>query len=213
MIGKEHLAVELVFYNDLASLKRGVPTYAPHVNQILAIDGRHTTDHKWNSLSDDGSREYLNSFDNVKLIDRPDYEVAKRKLAKEICPTNHLLIIDSDEYVEGDWEEFYKSYSRILEFDIGRIDLYALKLQRLDDPSMFNFHPVIFHKPNQFTYYRDKHNIPIKKVYEKVDGIFAPTYFHFFVTGITLMHDHKLRTPQRLAVRQDNLDWQFKHQK
>src|SRR5215218_2026421 len=110
-INPDDITVELVFYNDLYSLRRCIPSLINHVGNVLAIDGRHTTFKKYGLLSDDGSREYLNEFDNIKLVDCPDYEVTKRKLAKQLAPTDHLLIIDSDEFVVGDWDEFYKSYT------------------------------------------------------------------------------------------------------
>lgn len=191
---------------------RGVPTYADHVHEILAIDGRHTTNRKWNKLSDDGSREYLQKFDNVRLVDCSDYEVTKRKLAKEICTTEHLLIIDSDEYVEGNWPKFYNHYELLLERDVRHLDLFALRLQRFDHPIYFDSHPVLFHNPSQFTYYRDKHNIPIKKIHASREGIFAPEFFLPVVEGIYLCHNHKLRSPERMAVREDNLNWQFSTQ-
>lgn len=211
--GKIKLTVELVFYNDLFSLKRCIPSFINEVDNVLAIDGRHTTYKRYDLLSDDGSREYLQSFNKIKLIDCPDYEVVKRKLAKTLSPTDFLLIIDSDEYVVGDWDEFYKSFYVTILKDTQQTDLYCLPLERFNAIEVYDWHPVLFHIPAQFTYYQNKHNIPIKKRQAEQTGIFAPTICPYNVKGIKLRHDHRLRSPERMLVREDNLSWQQENNK
>lgn len=207
------ICVELIFYNDLESLKRCIPSIYEYIHCILAIDGRHTTYKKYNLLSDDGSREYLKSFDKIKLIDYPDYEVEKRNLAKQLCDTSTLLIIDSDEYVIGDWEEFYTDYLRIRKMDKKNINLYKVCMQRIDDSNMYTYHPLVFYKPQEFIYYNDCHNIPIKISESNLPNIYAPKSFNTPIKGITVMHDHGLRNEQRMKVREDNRKWQFENQK
>jgi len=99
------IAIGLIFFNDVKSLKRCIPTLQP--DKIYAVDGRFKNFNTPNPLSTDGSREYLKTFKNVKLIDAPDLEeVDKRNIYLKKCEEEFLLRIDSDEWVEGDWSLF-----------------------------------------------------------------------------------------------------------
>lgn len=200
---KSGLSVELLFFNCLKNLQRSLPTYIDHVQEVIAVDGKHKMgENGFNLLSTDGSREYLKSFDKVKLIDRPnDYEVEKRKLVKNLCTTTDLIIIDSDEYIEGDWEKFFLSYERIKTLDVQHKDLYKLKLQRSDLPDSYVDFPFVYYNPQEFTYYQNKHAIPIKKSRANEIGVFAPDSFYIPISGIRVMHDHKLSTPENWIVR------------
>ena len=162
---ENNLTVELLFFNCLDNLKRSLPTYIDYVKEVIAIDGKHKMGEEgFDLLSTDGSREYLKSFNNVKLINKPnDFEVEKRKLVKNLCNTSDLIIIDSDEYIEGDWEKFFISYEKVKSLDINHKNLYKLKLQRNDFPDAYVNFPFVYHNPQEFTYYKNKHAIPIKK--------------------------------------------------
>jgi len=99
------IAAGMIFYDDLSSLKRLMPTL--HVDVIYAIDGRFHGFESPNPLSTDGSREYLKSFKNVILVDAPDLpEVEKRNIYLRLCKEEFLLVVDSDVWFEGDWTEF-----------------------------------------------------------------------------------------------------------
>jgi len=99
------IGVGLIFFNDVKSLKKCIPTL--NVDQIYAIDGRFKNFNSPTPLSNDGSREYLEGFPNVKLIDAPDLEqVDKRNIYLKECKEDFLIVIDSDEWVEGDWTLF-----------------------------------------------------------------------------------------------------------
>ena len=101
------IGVGLIFYNDVESLKKCIPSLK--VDKIYAIDGRFKNFDSPQPLSDDGSRQYLKSFKNVKLIDAPDLEqVDKRNIYLKECQEEFLIVIDSDEWVEGDWSLFRK---------------------------------------------------------------------------------------------------------
>lgn len=200
---KNTFSVELLFFNCLRNLQRSTPTYIDYVDEVIAVDGKHKMGEKgFNLLSTDGSREYLQSFDKVKIIDRPnDYEVDKRKLVKNLCKTDNLIIIDSDEYVEGDWEKFLLSYERIKSYDFNQKNLYKLKLQRDDSPEAYVDFPLVYYHPWEFTYYKNKHAIPIKKAQENEPGIFAPDSFHITVSGIKVMHNRDLCTDENWIIR------------
>lgn len=203
-------AVELLFFDDLKSLERSIPSYIEFVDHIIAIDGRHTTYQEFKVLSSDGSREYLKSFDKVTLIDMFDYEVNKRKKAKQMCKdlkAENLLIIDSDEYMTGDWNEFISNYDKMKLEDKNHINLYKVELQRYDYLLGYFAVPILFRYPWEFTYYKDKHAIPIKIKDKDSPNIYAPKSFDRPVYGIKIMHDHTLRTKKRMDIRTKNDEW------
>jgi hypothetical protein len=200
---KNTFSVELLFFNCLRNLQRSLPTYIDYVDEVIAVDGKHKMGEQgFNLLSTDGSREYLQSFDKVRIIDMPnDYEVDKRKMVKNLCNTLNLIIIDSDSYVEGDWEEFHLDYERKKSYDWKHKNLYKLKLQRDDSPDAFVDFPLVYYNPWEFTYYQNKHAIPIKKTDANKPGIFAPDSFDTTIKGIKIMHDRKLCTDENWIIR------------
>ena len=101
------IGVSIIFYNDLRSLKRCISSLK--ADTIYAIDGRFKDFNSPNPLSTDGSREFLQSVDNVVLIDAPDLsEVNKRDIPLKACKEDFLFIVDSDHWIKGDWNEFRK---------------------------------------------------------------------------------------------------------
>lgn len=104
-----------IFYNDCKSLERCLASLHDKVDVMCCVDGRfkHFKDNNSSSLSNDGSREVVESYDNAILIDVPDsYEIQKRTAYIDYCVrinAEYLLIIDSDEYVyepESNWNKF-----------------------------------------------------------------------------------------------------------
>jgi hypothetical protein len=86
-------------WNDLAALKQTIPTWLPYVSHIIAVDGAYAeTGH---ALSTDGTREYLQSFKNVTLIDAPGLsQCEKRTRYFQAGQLNDLMfVIDADESV------------------------------------------------------------------------------------------------------------------
>ena len=89
------IGIGLIFYDDLESLKRCIPTI--HADTIYAIDGRFKNFNSPNPLSTDGSREFLQSFANVKLTDVPDLEqVEKRNFYLKECKEDFLVLLLND---------------------------------------------------------------------------------------------------------------------
>ena len=102
------IGIGLIFYDDLESLKRCMPTV--EADTIYAIDGRFKGYDTPNALSTDGSREYLQTFDNVVLIDAPDLpQFEKRNTYLKACKEDFLFVVDSDHLMEGDWKLFRKN--------------------------------------------------------------------------------------------------------
>lgn len=101
------IGVGLIFYDDRKSLERCIPTI--DADTIYAIDGRFKNFNSPNPLSTDGSREYLQRFENVILMDAPDLlEVQKRNVYLKACKEEFLFVVDSDHWMEGNWNSFRK---------------------------------------------------------------------------------------------------------
>lgn len=109
-------------YNDCKSLERCLSSLHDKVDVMVAVDGRfkHFKDDNTGFLSNDGSRELVESYDNAVLIDVPNsYEIQKRTAYLDYCRKvrpEFLLICDSDEYVyepETDWDLFNKKTDKI----------------------------------------------------------------------------------------------------
>lgn len=112
------IAVGLIFFDDVNGLKRCIPTLK--VDKIYAVDGRFKNFKGKEPLSTDGSREYLQTFKHIQLIDAPDLEeVDKRNVYLRACKEDFLLRIDSDEWLEGDWSEFRKEISNKVKEENG----------------------------------------------------------------------------------------------
>lgn len=142
------IAVGLIFFNDVESLKRCIPTLK--VDTIYAVDGRFKNFDAKNSLSTDGSREYLKTFKNVKIIDAPDLkEVDKRNIYLDECNEEFLLRIDSDEWVEGDWSLFRKELEANVKEENGPgYCLWMNDLERNDQHWQY----VGYHNPKRIRY-------------------------------------------------------------
>lgn len=111
------IGIGLSFYQCVDELKRLLPTIQG-VDVIYAIDGRHDVYNAENDLSDDGSREYVKSFDNVKLFDMGGVkQVTKRckyciEAGKDDC--DFILVMDSDMWCMGSWTMFRKHLDRMV---------------------------------------------------------------------------------------------------
>lgn len=103
------IAAGIVFFQDSAGLKRTLDSLKDF-DSVIAIDGAFTAYNSIERLSTDGSRELCKKYPNVHLIDMPDcLQVDKRARYMEYAAeigADHLLIIDSDEWIEGDISRF-----------------------------------------------------------------------------------------------------------
>ena len=142
------IGIGLIFYDDLESLKRCIPTI--HADTIYAIDGRYKDFNSPNPLSADGSREFLQSFENVKLIDAPDLQqVEKRNIYLKECKEDFLFVVDSDHWMEGNWDSFRKELDE--KVNDGNGCGYWFWINDLDRKSNI-FQCLGFFHPNQIQY-------------------------------------------------------------
>lgn len=196
---KIKIGVGLCFYKDLASLKRGLPTYAPFVDHVFAIDGRFSY-FSGDDYSEPETIDYLNSFDNLIYERFIGMEHDKRQryvdlAAKHGC--NFLLIIDSDEYVlQADWDLFKENAVEISKAYPGDNFLGVLVRYTPEGfiPEEFSNYPKLWARPEECEYYK-AHCIFKNKNYGGVvrSSSNCPT-----VGGIRLDWNDKLRTTEYL---------------
>lgn len=142
------VAVGLIFYDDLESLKRCLPTL--DADTIYAIDGRFKGFNSPNLLSTDGSRKFLQSFENVNLIDAPDLEeIDKRNIYLKECKEDFLFVVDSDHWIEGDWNSFREELDKKVNDENGYG--YWFWINDLDRKSN-HYQCLGFFRPNQIRY-------------------------------------------------------------
>lgn len=111
------IGVGFCYYQDVESIKRGIPTFINSVDFVFAIDGKFSLrdgpDH-----SIDGSTEYLESFPNIIIEKFIGMEHDKRQKYIDLAVKHEvdvLIIIDSDEYVsKADWPLFKQNLEKIL---------------------------------------------------------------------------------------------------
>lgn len=203
--------MELLFFNDVKSLQRLLPTIVDHVDIIFAIEGRHWLDETYHEESTDGSYELLSSYDNVELLTIHDYEWRKRQRVTELCRFHgftNLIIIDSDEYVIGNWDVFKDNWQKAIENDKLNYGIYKAQIQRLDSTPqepIYDWRPIIWHRPWEFVY-QGRHDYFRRP--DETSTYYIRSYQN--VEGIKLNHDHLLRTPEHMLIRQKQLEWQQK---
>lgn len=187
------IAAGMIFYDDLSSLKRLMPTL--HVDVIYAIDGRFRGFNSPNPLSTDGSREYLKSFENVVLVDAPDLsEVEKRNIYLRLCSEEFLLVVDSDVWFEGSWTEFRNEINEKVNEKNG----YGYWILTKDLSRKTTEYIVVgFHMPTKINYVH-RHD------WYEAEGERILPYSHggkyTQLKSLTMFNDKSLRTNERRTV-------------
>jgi hypothetical protein len=195
------IAAGLIFYNDLTSLQRLMPTLKK-CEAVYAIDGRFISFPGDSDLSTDGSREYLQSFSNVKLIDMSiGLEQSKRNAflkAAEADGFDAIFVLDADEYIEGDWDEFVKECND----KIASTGVYMVKVWM---GNTFNSFPRLIYPISEFEYYPAHYSLRRKSTGEY---LWASDFDVGEIKSIRLWHDDDLRTKDRIAMMSGYQMWQ-----
>jgi len=195
------IAAGIIFFNDAASLKRCLPTLSGF-DTVFCIDGKFDTFDYPSILSNDGSREVVKSFNNTILIDAPNLkEFQKRNRYFELCAEHHfdyLLLVDADEWIEGDFDLFKKTWIERSLKD-GK-HLRRLPVQDADKPSWFQYMPIVFYRPGELEY-RGTH-WTIARRGAKTGDWEAGTRIGF-CDGIRKMHEHQLRNQDYMRRRDE----------
>jgi len=133
-------------FQDAKSLKRCLDSLADF-DLVLVVDGVYEGYPAESPLSTDGTRELCTQYDNAKLIDAPNLkEFEKRNVYLKACPWKHLLVIDSDEWLEGDIRGWMKQVEQLTGPGIYNID--TKNSEGSHSPA-----PRIIINPQEFEYY------------------------------------------------------------
>lgn len=230
----------ICFYNAAKELERCLDSLdlgkKYGIDNALCVDGKYPNFRGNSKLSNDGSRELIHSYKNVRVIDMPDYEIHKRNAYLQATEymTDYILIIDSDEYVseqDKDWKLFRKSIKQLHNQNPGRdiwgIDIesnsddyietveqilgkpYQKKKRHTWDVREYQPKPRLWYHPWQFEYFLNHYTWRHKDPnYPDYlrESVFGVTMWDT-VPGIKLLHDHKLRSQEYLDKRLDYHRW------
>lgn len=186
------LAVGTIVFRDRVSLHRTLATCQP-AHYVFVVDGRFDGYDYHTDLSDDGTRELCEQFENVVLIDCPADEVTKRNRYLQACREygiDYLLIVDSDEYViEADWWRFYQNLGKLTTTE----NILGIWCKNQDGHE--GVFPRLWKNPGEMEYYRC-HN-----VFKKISNgqLTRSTAEAPYVEGIKLAWDASLRTREHEA--------------
>lgn len=170
---------------------------------MYAVDGKFKEyPGDFQPLSTDGSREFLKSFSNITIIDRPDsYEIDKRNAYLEAAGKDDmdvLLVIDADEYIQSiNWAQFFTA----CHVQMSRPGLYKV---RGFDNGTFDPWPRLVHPPKDFEYHILHYGFRYKP-----SGYFnnASTFARTEIKGVKIMHDEAHRTPEQLQSARSYQMW------
>ena len=194
---KIKIGVGYIFYKDLASIKRGFPTFVPFVDHVFAIDGRFSL-YEGDDYSDKETEEYIKSFPNVVYDKFVGMEHDKRQryvdlAAKHNC--DFLLIIDADEWViSADWDLFKQNAVKISREYPGENFLGVLVRYTPEGfvPEEFSNYPKLWARPEEVEYYQ-AHCIFRNKKY---GGVVRSSSNCPVIEGIKLDWNDKLRSEE-----------------
>lgn len=229
----------ICFYNAAAELERCLDSLdlgkKEGIDYAICIDGKFPNFKGNSRLSNDGSRQVVNSFSKTVLLDKPDYEIHKRNLYLDICKdnTDYILIIDSDEYVDPsrDWKLFRKNLKEMHTNnplrDIWGVDLesnsddyvetvqlimgqpYQKKKKHSWDVKEFQPKPRLWYHPWQFEYFLNhyswRHRDKTHPEYLR-ESVYSVTMWDT-IKGIQILHDHRLRSQEYLDKRLEYHRW------
>lgn len=225
------------FYNDAKSLERTLESLKDKVDLMICVDGRFKHYRADTNLSNDGSRELVQSYDKAVLIDKPDtYEIEKRQAYIDYCtkrfdnfePMDYLLIVDSDEYVveydEKKWNDElsfikggdnhyhqYNVFGVMLEINSGKYQHIVHEFNG-GNPPQVSRHKQFAHSPRLW-------HRPYEMEYNGTHYNFRHKHpsssLHYqetncavkIVEGLKLGHDHVLRTDMHLDKRREYQRW------
>lgn len=163
---ERRIGVGLNFYNVAKELPRMLDScQSKHLDiTIYAIDGKHYgyQDKNKSGLSDDGSREIVKSYDNVKLFDMPNVtQVQKRnkyliEAGKDFC--EFLVICDSDVWLTGSWRKVQEHAREMFRQFPEQYVFTMPNYREIEDyPYQITFIPRLVREPREVRY-AYKHN-------------------------------------------------------
>ena len=192
------IGIGFCYYQDVESIKRGIPTFVNDVDYIFAIDGKFSL-RNGPEYSTDGSTEFLQQFKNVIIEKFIGMEHDKRQRYIDLAVKHKvdvLIIIDSDEYVSNaDWKLFRENLEKILDSDqnIHGVNFFT-------DNNITQY-PRIWIRPHQIKYWNAHCLFEVNGNVIRSPKCLKP------VLGITLQMDDSMRSEKYLK---DTTDYQYK---
>lgn len=95
----KRIVVCLNIWNDIEELRANYETWYPHVDHVIAVDGAYEGMGGNAGLSNDGTREFLQSLGKVQLVDAPGLVQHEKRSVyfRHARPGDLLWRIDADE--------------------------------------------------------------------------------------------------------------------
>jgi len=225
------------FYNDCKSLERTLESLKDKMDIMICVDGRFKHYRADTPLSNDGSRELVESYDNAVLLDVPDaYEIQKRQAYVDFCtkrfdnfqPMDYLLIVDSDEYVlECDRDVWDRELVFLKTGDnpYHQYNIFAVMLEINSGKYQHIVHEFVSGQPPQVS--RDLQFAHSPRLWHRPYEVeYNITHYQFrhkhpssslyyqetncavkIVDGMKLGHDHVLRDDKHLYKRKEYQRW------
>ena len=193
-----NVGVGYCYYQDVDSIRRGLPTFVNNVEFVFAIDGRFSL-RDGSDFSNDGSTEFLEKYSNVIIEKFVGMEHDKRQRYVELAKKHNvdvLIIIDSDEYISNaDWDLFKQNLEKILDSDqnIHGVNFFT-------DNNITQY-PRIWIRPHQIRYWNAHCLFDVNGSIMRSPKNLKP------VSGITLMMDDNLRSEEYLK---ETTNYQYK---
>jgi len=224
------IGLGLCYYEDLEGIKRlydSLFKVNAKIDLILAIDGRYK---QFTSILDDSTNILSSNEVHSYLISNPRYltinytnwktnptEIEKRnkyleyskKQVNGICDLDFLIIIDTDEYLEGNWQQFYDGLSELRK----KIDSFDSDKKYLHDITMIDREydgypdqeidrPRIFYQPYNMQYVNSHYSWQHRDTKEKLG------FSRHIVKGLKIIHDNDHRS---LEYEQNMKEYQKLH--
>jgi len=181
----------IIFFNCRQELRRCLDSLKS-LDTVIAIDGRFPTHPSRYRYSKDWSKELCDKYGNVHYYRYARNQIMKRNLYLDLAKLynlDYILVMDSDSWLEiEDWDKFKKQLEANLNDDHI---MYLVKFQNGDH----NFHWLYLFKPKGLKYFK-LHNLIVHKCGFRTLIPWSP--YEKFVHGITIHHDHALRTGQQI---------------
>jgi hypothetical protein len=237
-IDKLKLAAGIIFYNDAKGLDRLLAGIANKVDLAICVDGRFQSGPSGPPLSNDGSRDIVLSYGNTLLVDCPNAsEYDKRSKYIEICErekVDYLLILDTDEYVDpdyNDWDLFRKDLVYNAETKwFSKYNVFAVLIEvnspdyektdrakpytvwQVDNKREYGYYPRVWYRPEQMEYNKGTHYLfhnkdPKNKLHNQETNAAIE-----IIQGVRFLHDHKHRDQNHQESRKQYQDWLIDHE-
>jgi hypothetical protein len=206
-------AAGLIFYNDKNSIKRCMESISAHLDYIFCVDGKFKEFQGKSDLSTDGSREIIKEFPNTILIDIKGLnQVSKRNKYYELAQAyeiDNILVIDSDEYITGDFQFFKDNLGRIISKKSSHPMIFNIRYRNRKRNNSYVYpSPRLHCNPGQIRLLTICHYI-FYDISQIPPTQITPTNPHYTIKGIEINQNDDLRSQEWLNSMFNHQKWQI----